>query len=72
MIMNSLERMKKFHQAKWNEPVIYEISEPGQRAVLVPGQCCDCVATADAVSSLPETMLRRDMAKLPELLSFSW
>gem|GEM_PF-5633584 len=35
--MNGLTRMKKFHQARWNEPIIYELSEPGQRGVLVPG-----------------------------------
>lgn len=66
-MMNSLERMKKFHQAKWNEPIIYEISEPGQRAVLVPGPCCGGVNTKEALDALPETMVRKDTAKLPEL-----
>lgn len=66
-MMNALERMKKFHQAKWNEPIIYEISEPGQRAVVLPGACCDCVSIDEAKSTLPEGMLRTDKANLPEL-----
>ena len=66
-MMNALERMKKFHQAKWNEPIIYEISEPGQRAVLVPGACCDCVSVEEAVSALPEGMVRKDKPNLPEI-----
>ena len=65
--MNNLERMKKFHQAKWNEPIIYELSEPGERAVLVPGPCCDCVSTDEALATLPSAMVRRERANLPEI-----
>ena len=65
--MNNLERMKKFHQAKWNEPIIYELSEPGERAVLVPGPCCGCVSTDEALATLPAAMVRRERANLPEI-----
>ena len=65
--MNNLERMKRFHQAKWNEPIIYEISEPGARAVLVPGPCCECTSAEEAVASLPSAMLRKESPKLPEV-----
>ena len=27
---------RRFHQASWDEPVIFELSQPGQRGVLVP------------------------------------
>ena len=67
MLMTGLERMKKFRQARWNEPVIYELSEPGQRAVLVPGPCCDCVSTDEAIATLPKGMVREGAANLPEL-----
>ena len=65
--MNNLERLKKFHQAKWNEPIIYEISEPGARAVLVPGPCCDCTSTEEALATLPAGMVRKEKANLPEI-----
>ena len=65
--MNNLERMKKFHQAKWNEPIIYELSEPGERAVLVPGPCCGCVSTDEALATLPAGMVRKERANLPEI-----
>ena len=28
--------LARFHQASWNEPIIYELSVKGQRGVLVP------------------------------------
>ncbi len=28
--------IKRFHQAQWDEPVIFELSQPGQRGVLLP------------------------------------
>ena len=65
--MDSLTRMKRFRQARWNEPIIYELSEPGQRAVLVPGPCCDCVSKEDVLGTLPKGMVREDMANLPEI-----
>lgn len=65
--MNNLERMKKFHQAKWNEPIIYELSEPGERAVLVPGPCCGCVSAEEALATLPAGMVRKERANLPEI-----
>lgn len=65
--MDKFTSMKKFHQAKWNEPIIYQLSEPGQRAVLVPGVCCDAIDCESAMRTLPKSMLRGDKANLPEL-----
>ena len=65
--MDKFNAMKKFHQAKWNEPIIYELSEAGQRAVLLPGACCDCLDMAEAVATLPKNMVRRKQANLPEM-----
>ena len=30
--------LRRFHQASWDEPVIFELSEPGQRGVLGEAQ----------------------------------
>ena len=65
--MDSLTRMKRFRQARWNEPIIYELSEPGQRGVLVPGPCCGCVSKEEAIGTLPGGMVRNDTANLPEI-----
>lgn len=65
--MDGLTRMKNFHQARWNEPIIYQLSEPGQRGVLVPGPCCDCVSKEEVLGTLPEHMVRKDTANLPEI-----
>lgn len=65
--MDKFKSMKKFHQAKWNEPIIYELSEPGQRAILIPKGDCPDIEAESAIASLPKTMVRKDMANLPEL-----
>ena len=28
--------LRRFHQARWDEPIIFELSQPGQRGILVP------------------------------------
>ena len=28
--------LRRFHQARWDEAIIYELSRPGQRGLLVP------------------------------------
>ncbi|NLD04860.1 MAG: glycine dehydrogenase subunit 2, partial [Synergistaceae bacterium] len=65
--MDGLTRMKRFHQARWNEPIIYQLSEPGQRGVLVPGPCCDCASKEEVLGTIPEHMVRKDKANLPEV-----
>src|SRR6218665_1810095 len=28
--------VRRYHQARWDEPVIFELSQPGERALLLP------------------------------------
>src|SRR6218665_664037 len=28
--------LRRYHQARWDEPVIFELSQPGERALLLP------------------------------------
>lgn len=60
--------LARFHQASWNEPIIYELSVKGQRGVLVP-QVSERVAleVGDGVSSLPACMRRETPPDLPEI-----
>jgi glycine dehydrogenase subunit 2 len=60
--------LRRFHQAKWDEPVIFELSEPGQRGILVPEvEASIADAVGDPRSNLPEKMRRKASPKLPEL-----
>ena len=38
MTMKRIDRSQKvrvgFHEAKWDEPIIYELSKPGERGIL--------------------------------------
>jgi glycine dehydrogenase subunit 2 len=61
-------KVRNFHQAKWDEPIIFELSKKGERGVLVP-QAEEEIAEAvgDGVSRIPEHMRRKTGAKLPEI-----
>jgi glycine dehydrogenase subunit 2 len=62
MGMNTKAKLRDFHQARWDEPIIYEISKPGERGVLVPefdGENIDV--------HIPEGMKRNVEPNLPEM-----
>jgi len=59
---------ENFHQAKWDEPIIFELHTPGERGVLVPEAEPEVVkAVGDGLSALPEAMLRKQPPALPEI-----
>jgi glycine dehydrogenase subunit 2 len=60
--------LRRFHQARWDEPVIFELSTPGQRGILVPEveEEIDRVA-GDVLSTLPEYIRRSAPPALPEI-----
>lgn len=61
-------KVRKFHQAKWDEPVIFELSKNGERGVLPPKAEEDIVKiVGDGVSVLPEGIKRKEAPKLPEI-----
>jgi glycine dehydrogenase subunit 2 len=60
--------LRRFHQARWDEPIIFELSCAGQRGILVPefeGEIQTEIG--DALATLPDTMLRKRPPGLPEL-----
>lgn len=60
--------LRKFHQAKWDEPIIFELSKSGERGVLVPKAEKEIVsAIGDGVSKIPESMKREGSVNLPEI-----
>jgi glycine dehydrogenase subunit 2 len=65
---NGKPNLRRFHQARWDEPVIFELSQPGQRGILLPeveSKVKEMVG--DALSTIPETMRRKQPPALPEM-----
>lgn len=67
-----MEKKKKlrinFHQAKWDEPIIFELHTPGERGILVPEVEPEIVASSgDGYSDLPDTMIRKTKPNIPEI-----
>lgn len=60
-------KIRDFHQARWNEPIIMELSTSGERGVLLP-MVDDTVekAAADVISEI-ESIKRKTKLKLPEV-----
>jgi glycine dehydrogenase subunit 2 len=59
---------KRFHQAKWDEPIIFELSRKGERGILIPEvekEIEDSVG--DGISAMPENMVRKEPSTLPEI-----
>ena len=57
-----------FHQAKWDEPIIYELSTPGERGILVPKASAQVAQeVGDGFSSIPAGMARSTPVNLPEM-----
>jgi glycine dehydrogenase subunit 2 len=70
MTMSSRKRSKlrNFHQAKWDEEVVFELSQPGERGILVPEVEPEVRAAAgDGLSSVPKSMRREEPPALPEI-----
>ncbi|MFD0694512.1 aminomethyl-transferring glycine dehydrogenase subunit GcvPB [Paenibacillus sp. GCM10027628] len=61
-------KVRNFHQAKWDEPVIFELHKEGERGVQVPkAEAAVSAAVGDGVSSIPASMRRTERPKLPEI-----
>lgn len=61
-------RLRRFHEAKWDEELIYELSVPGQRGVLVP-KASEYIEKeiGDGISVLPDNLKRKNPPILPEV-----
>jgi glycine dehydrogenase subunit 2 len=59
---------RRFHQASWDEPVIFELNTPGARGVLVPPAEADLIhEVGDVAAGLPESLRRKTPPALPEM-----
>ena len=61
-------KVRNFHQARWNEPIIFELSQAGERGVLVPKAEAEIAAVVgDGLSAVPASMKRKAPLGLPEI-----
>ncbi len=61
-------KLRQFHQARWNEPIIFELSREGERALLVPEAEPEIrEQVGNVLATLPEMMHGRSPLNLPEL-----
>ncbi|MGA9190352.1 MAG: aminomethyl-transferring glycine dehydrogenase subunit GcvPB [Anaerolineales bacterium] len=60
--------LRRFHQARWDEPVIFELSTPGARGIL-PAPVEEGIADAagDVLATIPDALRRRVPPRLPEM-----
>jgi glycine dehydrogenase subunit 2 len=60
--------VRPYHQAQWNERLIFELNEPGQRGVLVPEAEVEIRETIpDPLAAVPEKLRRKQPPALPEI-----
>jgi len=60
--------LRKFHQARWDEDMIFEMSVPGERGVLVPGAEEGIRAeVGEGISAIPDDLRRKKPPALPEV-----
>jgi len=60
--------IRRFHQARWDEPLVFELSTPGERGVAVPPVERDVrTEVGDVVGALPDGLRRATPPALPEL-----
>lgn len=61
-------RLRDYHAPRWNEPIIHELSNPGERGFIPPkseGEIREKVGKGEAL--VPEEMRRSEKPDLPEL-----
>lgn len=60
--------LRRFHQARWDEPSIFELSQTGDRGILVPqAEAGIRTEVGDILETIPPALRRRQPPALPEI-----
>lgn len=60
--------LRKFHEAKWDEQIIFEMSVPGERGILIREvEPSVSKKVGEVLDSIPLTLRRKSPPKLPEI-----
>ena len=61
-------RLRNFHQAKWDEELIFELHNEGERGILLPEVEDEITQeVGDGLAALPKAMVRQTPPALPEI-----
>ncbi|MFH2109699.1 MAG: aminomethyl-transferring glycine dehydrogenase subunit GcvPB [Candidatus Bathyarchaeota archaeon] len=61
-------KVREYHAARWNEPIVHELSSPGERGFIPPRAENKIKAkVGDASKLVPASMRRREKPGLPEI-----
>ncbi|MYL46705.1 aminotransferase class V-fold PLP-dependent enzyme [Virgibacillus halodenitrificans] len=62
------QKVRNFHQAKWDEPIIFDLHQEGERGIIPPSTEEEVTnAVGDGTSVLPEALRRKKKPNLPEI-----
>ena len=62
------KQLRKYHQAKWNEELIFDLSVPGERGVLVtPPEEAVREVVGSGLAAIPASLARKESPHLPEV-----
>ncbi|MEC5423457.1 aminomethyl-transferring glycine dehydrogenase subunit GcvPB [Virgibacillus sp. C22-A2] len=66
--INRDHKVRNFHQAKWDEPIIFELHQEGERGIIPPTAEQEVVESiGDGVSVIPNALKRKSKPELPEI-----
>jgi glycine dehydrogenase subunit 2 len=64
-------KLRRYHSASWDEPMIMEMGSKGERGIAVPEADPDIVETVgNAADLIPIAMRRRELPNLPEISQY--
>ncbi len=65
---NGQANLRRYHQAKWDEPIIHDLSTPGERAYWVAATEAGITSHIKKLPThIPSDMVRKTVADLPEI-----
>ena len=60
--------LRRSHQARWDEPLLFELDAPGERGLIPPAPEPGVIeAVGDVVAALPESLRRTEAPALPRI-----
>lgn len=67
-IITTNREVRNYHQAKWDEPIIFDLHQKGERGINVPLAEKEIVdKVGDGISILPDSIKRKQKPSLPEI-----
>ena len=62
-----MEHLRNYHEAQWDEPIVFALNTPGSRGILLPDVEADVKSAAGKDMLVPESLRRKDKPALPEI-----